>query len=130
MASGTSDPIIVSSENFSPRKNPSFSKPKGVLIDSYGKTVEVSPPIISAGNYSEALSKTNIFPAFIFEKLSIPEYGASEDAIARFTGVPVNRPDFISDYHFIGLMRMVDKLTNPSYKGKIVAIYDTPGSKS
>lgn len=130
MASGTSDPIIVPGESFSARKNPQFSAVQGVTLDSNGKTIKVTPPKISAENVSGALSNTNTFPAFSFEKISTPEYGVRSDAIARFTGIPVNRPDFMNDYHFIGLMRLVDKITNPTYEGKVVTIYDTPGSKT
>lgn len=130
MAGGTSDPISVPGESFSARKNPQFSQVQGVKLDSNGKTIEVKPPKISNDNVSGALSNINAFPAFVFEKIATPEYGVRDDAIARFTGVPVNRPDFLNDYHFIGLMRMVDKIISPSYSGKVVAIYSTPGSKS
>lgn len=130
MAGGTSNPINVPGESFSARKNPKFSKVEGVILDSNGKQIEVKPPEISNGNYSDALGVSNSFPAFVFEKISTPEYGVRNDAIARFTGVPVNRPDFLNDYHFISLMRMVDKITAPKYNGKVVAIYNTPGSKS
>ena len=130
MADGTSNPINVPGESFSSRKNPTFSKVSGAKLDSNGKTIEVTPPKITAGNYSEALTNSNSFPTFVFEKISLPEYGVNENSIARFTGVPVNRPDFLNDYHFIGLMRMVDKIIKPKHKGKIVTVYNTPNSKS
>ncbi len=131
MASGTSDPFSVSGENLQSRKNPSFSPVEGVGTTANGRQVEVKPPKVTSDNVSEALYlHRNPFPEFVFEKISVPEYGASQDAIARFTGVPVNRPDYLNDYHFIGIMRMVDRLMAPSYRGKINSSYNTPEPKS
>ena len=131
MASGTSNPVTVSGEDLQSRKNPSFSPVEGVETTVNGKPTVVKPPVGSANGVSESLTLNhNAFPEFVFEKVAAPEYGVSKDAIARYTGVPVNRPDYVNDYHFIGIMRIVDKLVNPSYKGKILNIYNTPESKS
>lgn len=131
MANGTSNPITISGENLQSRKNPSFSPVEGVTLTANGKVVEVKPPVGSADEVSEALNlNQNAFPEFLFEKISTPEYGVPNNAIARYTGIPVNRPDYVNDYFFIGIMRAVDKLVNPSYKGRILNIYNTPESKS
>lgn len=131
MASGTSNPITVSGEDLQSRKNPSFSPVEGVETTVNGKSVVVKPPSGSVDGVSESLNlNQNCFPEFLFEKISTPEYGVSKDAIARYTGVPVNRPDYVNDYFFIGIMRTVDKLVNPSYKGKILNVYNTPEPKS
>lgn len=131
MSDGTSNPIVISGESLSARKNPVFSPVEGVSMTAYGKQVEVKPPVVNEDNVSEAVYQNrNCFPEFVFEKIGTPEYGVSDKAIARFTGIPVNTPDFLNDYYFIGLMRTVDKLTSPSYRGKIINIYDTPAPKS
>ena len=131
MAGGTSSPVEITGGNLSLRKNPTFSPVEGISTTAYGKNVKVIPPEVTTSNLSEAVyNHINCFPAFTFEKISIPEYGASNDSIARFTGIPVNNPDYTNDYFFIGIMRMVDKITNPSYRGKVINIYNTPGPKS
>lgn len=131
MASGTSNPVTVSGEDLQSRKNPSFSPVEGVETTVNGKSAVVKPPQGSVDGVSESLNLNhNCFPEFLFEKISTPEYGVSKDAIARYTGVPVNRPDYVNDYFFIGIMRTVDKLVNPSYKGKILNVYNTPEPKS
>lgn len=130
MSAGTSNPVKATNENLAVRKNPQFSKPEGIKTNAYGKEVEIKPPKVNSDTVSEVLSRNqNCFPEFVFEKLDSPEYGTKSDAIARFTGVPVNKPDYLNDYFFIGLMRMTDKITNPHYRGKIINIYDTPNPK-
>lgn len=129
MASGTSNPLNVSGEELQSRNNPQFSPVEGVDTDVNGKPAKVTPPVGNADYVSAAMDNRNSFPEFVFEKISVPQYGTQPDAIARYTGVPVNHPDYINDYHFIGLMRMVDGLVKPSYKGKVNNKYDTPAPK-
>lgn len=131
MSSGTSNPVAISGEKLQARRNPVFSPVEGVKTTANGRPVEVKPPLLNADSVSEAVYQNrNPFPEFVFEKISLPEYGSSDRALARFTGVPVNRPDFLNDYYLIGLMRLVDKLTAPAHKGKVINIYDTPEPKS
>lgn len=134
MSNGTSPPIELTGESLSARKNPLFSPVQGVPTDVYGKQVEVKPPKIDPDNVSEALRMNkNAFPQFTFEKIGEPEYGVTQKGvtpIGHYTGVPVNRPDYINDYFVISIMRAVDKIVNPSYKGKVVSLYNTPNPKS
>lgn len=134
MSSGTSNPIFITGEAFSARRNPQFSPVEGVSTSAYGKVVEVKPPEANADTVSKALSiNRNAFETFTFEKISVPEYGVEQGGvipIGHYTGIPVNRPDYINDYFFISIMRSVDKLVNPSHQGRIKSIYDTPGPQS
>lgn len=119
MSSGTSDTIIITDEELSARKSIRFSP-----VD--GEGLEVLPPKITSSDLSEAMNKyVNDYPDFTFEKVGVPDFGQS-DCIARHTGIIANQPDFVNDYFFISLMRCVDKMTTPSYVGRIIVIYDTP----
>ena len=62
---------------------------------------------------------------FIFQKISPPLYG-HEGCVARYTGIPANEPDFIADFHFIGLMRAIDDMVQHRYAGYISGSYNTP----
>ena len=64
---------------------------------------------------------------FNFQKITPPMYGPN-DCIARHTGIPANEPDFIADFHFIGIMRAVDDMLRHRYSGYIGGSYDTPGT--
>ena len=64
---------------------------------------------------------------FIFQKITPPMYGP-DDSIARCTGIPANEPDFIADFHFIGLMRAIDNMALDRYNGYIGGSYNTPGA--
>lgn len=131
MSSGTSNPVNITGESLQARRNPSFSPVEGIGTNAYGKAVEIKPPLMNADTVSQAVYQNrNPYPEFVFEKIATPEYGVNNKAIARFTGEPVNRPDFFNDYYFIGLMRVVDKLVNPSHKGKVINVYETPNPKA
>jgi hypothetical protein len=73
------------------------------------------------------MSYVNKFRDFAFQKITEPDYG-NKNCIARTTGVVANRPDFIADYHFISLMRIVDDLLQHNYKGTIEGNYSNVGS--
>ena len=76
---------------------------------------------------SQAMKKyQNQYSEFAFSKISPPLYG-NKDSIARHTGLPANKPDFIADYHFIGLMRSIDDILTPLYTGYIGGTTTTPG---
>lgn len=61
----------------------------------------------------------NPYRDFAFQKITPPYYGNKENCLPRYTGIPANNPDFIADYHFIGIMRLIDKFTNHHYTGFI-----------
>lgn len=118
MASGTSISFNISNESLSERKSPIFSK-----VDLENN--EVFPPKLETTEISTALSYCNPFPEFSFEKISYPDYG-SKDCIAKHLGIPANKPEPVQDYHYIGLARSIDIISNPKYEGRIVVTYDTP----
>lgn len=134
MSKGTSNPVTITGETFSARKNPQFSPVQGINTSVYGETVEVKPPDANADTVSLAFeTNQNSFPQFTFEKISEPEYGRIHNAkipIGHYTGVPVNTPDYVNDYFVISLMRTVDKIVKPVHKGKVNTVYDTPEAKS
>jgi len=79
----------------------------------------VNPPVINSGNATSlAMTKwINPWSNFNFEKISFPLY----DGVCQFLGIPSNRPDFIKDYHFIGIMRGIDLYLSPTYSSTISA---------
>ena len=105
---GTSGAFSVTNEDMSPGKYHNISK---------FEITTVKPPQINDGN-SASLAMTKWvqpWPDWNFEKISIPLY----DGICQFLGVPSNNPDFIKDYHFIGIMRNIDLYLAPTYQGYI-----------
>lgn len=122
MSSGTSSGIILPKEKLQSRKYPSFTS-----VSSY---FTGSTPIVNSTNLSTALSKyINPYPEFTFEKISEMDFGNSS-CIARSTGYPINRPDFVNDYYFISMMRCLDRVLQSEYKGMIKLSYDTPSPSS
>lgn len=81
------------------------------------------------GSPSQAFNLSDASALFTFQKICPPDYGTS-DSIARYTGIPINKPDFIADFHFIGLMRAADKFLLPKNKALIGGSGNTPKSTS
>lgn len=79
--------------------------------------LKIKPPEINNGNaVSHAMDKwTNPWKLWTLEKVVEPKYDGYAD---RF-GIISNRPDHIKESHFIGLMRLTDKLLAPDYKSNI-----------
>lgn len=122
MSVGTSSEITLPRENLRARTFASFSPIEPGLI--------ATPPIVNSTNVSTYLSKyVNPYPEFTFEKIAEVDFGP-ENCIARTTGFPANHPDFIYDYYFISLMRCIDTVVKPEYKGQINVDYDTPTPSS
>lgn len=123
MNTGVSPPTILPKENLVARKHASFSP--------VGDGLFAKPPTInSSEDFSVALEKyVNRFPEFTFEKIAQPDFG-NDKSVARVTGFPVNKPDFINDYFFISLMRNIDYIIKSEYKGQINMEYDTPKPSS
>jgi len=121
MAGGGSPNIPITGEPMMARKSPQFSPV--VLKDN-----EASPPVLSTSEAMECFDKyVNYFPEFVFDKICEPNYGPAS-CIAQKLGMFANRPDFTNDYHFIGIMRCIDLISKPTYKGKIVLKYGTPSA--
>lgn len=90
-----------------------------------------SPPSPKGTEPSNAMSYVNRFRDFAFQKISPPEYGpdssdTNSPSTPRVTGIPGNQPDYISDTHFIGIMRAIDDLITHKYSGNITGNGDTP----
>lgn len=108
--------------------SPAFSITSEEFVMNYFTAVTrisidgVHPPILGpGGGYSAAFELLNLWFPWIDEKLVEPKY----DGVCQHTGNASNRPTFIRDYHAICLMRAVDYILSPMYKGLIVASVGT-----
>lgn len=119
-ANGTSSRIVIDGTKFT-RLNGFRQSPV------YGDGIIASPPRPNAsGMPSNAMYLfQNQYRDFAFQKVSPPEYG-NDDSIARITGLAANEPDYIADYHFISLMRIMDRLIDPQYSGYIGGDFNSP----
>ena len=124
---GTSNPIPFAEEGIAKRKNPSFTPVTGYAqVDDGGNPVHVTPPPLDSDDPSPVLQKhINPYPEYMFDKILTPDYG-SDNSLARYTGIPMNTPDFIRDYRFITLMRAADMIVKPGYSGRIEVPIETP----
>ena len=119
---GTSPRIPIGGEPFSPQHGITLSP-----IDN-SDMVAIPPSPNGDGTPSFAMYKyVNEDRDFTFQKITPPMYGP-DDSVARYTRVPANEPDFIADFHFIGLMRAIDNMVRPGYSGYIGGSFDTPGA--
>lgn len=120
MSNGGGSPSIpITGEPMMARKSPQFS-PVVTHIN------ELNAPALTSSEALTCFDKyLNYYPEFAFEKINEPNYGPA-GCIAQKLGIVANRPDFASDYHFIGIMRSIDLVSKPSYVGKIVLRYGTP----
>ena len=118
-SSGTSPTFVVSGEDIIERKYHTIST---------FEVTTVKPPQLNSGNdASLAMSKwVQPWPHWNFDKIAFPLY----DGVCQFLGTPSNRPDFIKDYHFIGIMRNVDIYLAPTYSSYIVTKTEGVGAAS
>ena len=117
---GTSSRIRIGGQNMQSRQGMVVSP---VLNDGYNSKAPTcnadytpSPAMYAYRNHDRD---------FIFQKICPPMYGPS-GSIARITGIPANEPDFIADFHFIGLMRAIDDMCRHRYSGYIGGSTDSP----
>ena len=85
----------------------------------------VRPPVIQPANAVSTSMDTWIqkWPLWNFNKVTEPKF----DGIGKYTGIISNRPDHISSFHFIGIMRNVDDMLKPNYVADIlVTVQGTP----
>ena len=100
------------------------------LIVTHSVGNGLNAPVPKAdGTLSDAFNMSDASALFTFAKICPPDYG-TDNSIARYTGVPINNPDFVADFHFIGLMRATDKLLMPKNRAVITGGFDTPSSTS
>lgn len=120
---GTSNKIKITGESFTVLRGFKLS-----AVD--GRDIEALPPKPNGTLPSEAMYIfQNPYPDFAFSKVSPPDFGVSVNCAARITGLPANNPDYIADFHYIGLMRCIDKMLEHNYVGVIKGNYTTPSSK-
>lgn len=116
---GTSSRIRIGGEKLSFQKGMTLSPING-------EGIEVLPPRPNGDTPSEAMyAYRNSDRDFTFQKITPPMYG-QEGSIARITGIPANEPDYIADFHYIGIMRAIDDMLRHRYKGTLTGNYDTP----
>jgi hypothetical protein len=109
--SGVSPYITITSENIRSYKFCDASKVKFNDV--------VQPPKINTNvAISPAISNwIQTSPIWNYERVVEPKF----DGICKKIGTISNRPDPISNYHFIGLMRDVDRIIAPQYDASISA---------
>lgn len=96
-------------------------------IDESGITASPPKPMGDGTMPSYAMYRyQNQYRDFAFQKITPPDYGFDDNCVARITGIPINEPDFIADYHFIGIMRAIDDMLKHSYVGYIGGTWDAP----
>jgi hypothetical protein len=79
----------------------------------------VKPPSLNIGGAVSAAMGAWVqpWPLWNYSKLTEPKF----DGICNYIGTISNKPDMISNYHFIGLMRNVDVAIAPQYQADITA---------
>ena len=83
----------------------------------------VKPPNLGPdGGTSVAMDWINLWFPWIDDKLVEPKY----DGVARYLGMPSNRPSYIKDFHIITLFRAVDYVMAPKYEALFIATVDQP----
>lgn len=128
--SGYSNPVIFVGNVFKPMKNPSFTAVKGWGTTHLGKEIVVKPPSLNPDNVGFSLTENvNPYPEFAFDKIAVARFGES-GSFSYGMGAPCNKPTPIPDYSFIALMRLVDRLVKPAYKGVIETSSPTPTPSS
>ena len=112
---GTSPYITITAESFNITRYHNIS---GFLFGG------IRPPDIAYGNsYSEAMEIwIQLWADWNYCKITEPKY----DGIADDMGVISNMPDYIKDFHFIGIMRNIDDFLKPHYNSHIFAEAHSP----
>ena len=122
MAEGVSPIVDLDGAEFKLQKGYTISKIKD-------ESIKANPPKPNSTEPSKAMENfQNPFSDFAFDKITTPDYG-NDGSLARITGIPANKPDYISDHHVIGLMRCIDYMLSKGYSGTITGTYDTPNAK-
>ena len=119
-SNGTSPRISIGGEEFITVKRMKLSP-----IEGDGATA--SPPVPVKQMPSQAMYIfQNKYKDFSFQKICPPDYG-QDGSLPRLTGVPANKPDYVADFHFISLMRIIDDILTHKHSGHIDGSFNTPG---
>lgn len=88
-------------------------------VASVKTAMQVEPPSLNvAGAVSTSMTNwIQPWPIWNYGKITEPKF----DGICKKIGTISNRPDLISGYHFIGLMRNIDMALAPNYEADITA---------
>lgn len=92
----------------------------GVLSGGSGMaSTKLQPPKIDAKGTSTRLVDYTISKVhhFAFNKIVEPRF----DGIGKYTGQPVNFPDFISEHHLLGIIRATESILAPRYEAMITS---------
>lgn len=121
MSFGTSTNIGITGEEYGSNIRNWFASP------AINDGASGHPPLPNKdGSASIAMLEfINNDPEFAFSKICPPLYGPVQ-SMPRMTGLPGNDPDYIADFHFIGVMRSIDHILQPRYRGTIDGRYITP----
>jgi len=93
------------------------------IISDVDATGIVRPPELGVGGSpSEAMSYIQPWPSWNYTKMTEPKF----DGVTQYLGQMSNRPDFISDYHFIGLMRNAELILGPKFDAYIDSYSNMP----
>jgi hypothetical protein len=112
---GTSPFIVISAEDLNLT---AVHNVPNIRIDG------INPPDIANGNSVSPAAQTyvQLWSDWNYSKVTEPKF----DGIADKLGVFSNQPDFIKDYHFIGLMRNVDAYLRPMFFSNIMVAAHMP----
>lgn len=119
---GTSPRIGIGGETLSAQKSASISP-----VNNEDIVAKPPEPVNDTEPSYAMYAYRNNDRDFIFQKISPPLYG-DDGTPARYTGIPANEPDFIADFHYIGIMRSIDDMLRHRYSGYISGNYNTPGA--
>jgi hypothetical protein len=86
----------------------------------------VSAPLpTSDGGLSPAITFVQPWVSWAVDPLCYPKF----DGVSKFTGVPSNSPDPVSEHHVIALLRQVDAYLEPRYEGYVDSAGSMPKPK-
>jgi hypothetical protein len=104
-----------------------LSSPTSLSGASKMATTLLQPPKIDAKGTNTKLIEYTVTDLhhFAFNKIVEPRF----DGIGLYTGQPVNFPDFISEHHFIGIMKATEKILAPRYEAMINSTTTSTTSK-
>ena len=118
-SNGTSPRIPIGGEEFVTVKRMQLSPIEG-------DGAAASPPVPVNKMPSQAMYMfQNKYKDFAFQKICPPDYGP-DGSLPRLTGVPANKPDYVADFHFIAMMRIIDDILTHKHESYIGGSFDTP----
>lgn len=120
MSIGTSRRFIIGAEAVREIK-------KQAILPADAGTDASPPNLPTTGEPSLAFTKwVNPWPEFAFNRISFPKYD-NATSVSWYLARPRNEPSFVMDYHYIGMMRLIDVYLAPAYSGTITQTGTGPG---